>query len=122
MAALIARVDNGKIRGFATNVSNFNDTYSEFEYAHALSERSGGRLHAIIDTSRNGNGSNGEWCNPYGRAVGEPGGTYGDDVVDTNLWIKPPGESDGRCNGAPGAGVWWPAGAMELVREKIAAH
>ena len=41
------------------------------------------------------------------------------DVVDTNLWIKPPGESDGPCNGGPAAGVWWPAAARELTRDVI---
>lgn len=117
MADLIARLDrSGTIRGFATNVSNYNDTSAEFTYAHAVAARLGGWAHALIDTSRNGNGSTGEWCNPAGRLVGSPGGTYADDVVDTNLWIKPPGESDGPCNGGPAAGTWWPAAAVELTR------
>lgn len=116
MADLIRQVGNqDAVRGFATNVSNFNATDDEIGYAHALSARVGD-LHAIIDTSRNGAGSNGEWCNPEGRLTGEPGGTIGDDIVDTNLWIKPPGESDGTCNGGPAAGQWWPEGALELTR------
>lgn len=105
----------GAVRGVATNVSNYQDTYAEFQYAHALSERLGG-IHAVIDTSRNGAASAGsEWCNPEGQRVGDVAGTYGDDVVDTNLWIKPPGESDGPCNGGPDAGVWWPEGAVALT-------
>jgi endoglucanase len=36
-----------------------------------------------------------------------------------NLWIKPPGESDGPCNGGPAAGAWWPDAAIELTRERI---
>ncbi len=117
MAGLINGLDlAGTIRGFATNVSNYNDTYSEFEYAHRLAAATGG-LHAVIDTSRNGAGSDGEWCNPPGRLIGDPGGTFGDDVVDTNLWIKPPGESDGTCNGGPVAGAWWPHAAVELTRD-----
>ncbi len=116
MAELINGIGmNDVIRGFATNVSNYNDTAIEFDYAHQLSGLTGG-LHAIVDTSRNGAGSNGEWCNPPGRLIGAPGGTYGDDVVDTNLWIKPPGESDGTCNGGPVAGAWWPQSAVELTR------
>ncbi|WP_237049144.1 MULTISPECIES: glycoside hydrolase family 6 protein [Microbacterium] len=117
MAGLIERVAVSGVRGFVTNVSNFNDTYDEFAYAHALSDRLGG-MHALVDTSRNGAGApgDGEWCNPPGRTVGDPSGTFGDDVVDTNLWIKPPGESDGPCNGGPAAGVWWPEGAVELTR------
>ncbi|MEZ3159160.1 glycoside hydrolase family 6 protein [Microbacterium sp. BWT-B31] len=120
MAGLIERLDaDGEIRGFATNVSNFNRTADEVSYAHALSARLGG-LHAVIDTSRNGAGSNGEWCNPPGRLVGDPGGTIADDVVDANLWIKPPGESDGACNGGPPAGEWWPEAAVELTRRNVA--
>lgn len=107
-----------RVRGVATNVSNYNATDDEVAYAHDLSEALGGGIHAVIDTSRNGAGSNGEWCNPRGRLVGEEGGTIGDDVVDTNLWIKPPGESDGTCNGGPPAGRWWPEGAMELTRDQ----
>lgn len=119
MAGLIERVGGlERVRGFATNVSNYNDTASEVRYAHALSESLGG-LHALIDTSRNGAGSDGEWCNPAGRLVGESGGSVGDDVVDTNLWIKPPGESDGPCNGGPAAGRWWPEGAVALTREAV---
>ncbi|PVE76963.1 glycoside hydrolase family 6 protein [Microbacterium testaceum] len=106
------------VRGVALNVSNYQDTAAEFDYAHALSDQLGG-LHAVIDTSRNGAGPAGsEWCNPSGRLVGSPGGTYGDGVVDTNLWIKPPGESDGSCNGGPDAGTWWPDAAVELTREQ----
>jgi len=106
------------VRGVALNVSNYQDTAAEFAYAHALSDQLGG-THAVIDTSRNGAGAAGaEWCNPSDRLVGSPGGSYGDGVVDTNLWIKPPGESDGECNGGPVAGTWWPAAAAELTREQ----
>jgi len=125
MAELIAQVDQASrgeggsgIRGFATNVSNFLPTDDEVEYAHDVAGRLDG-LHAIIDTSRNGAGSNGEWCNPPDRLVGEPSGTIGDEVVDTNLWVKPPGESDGECNGGPEAGRWWPEAAIELTRNVI---
>jgi endoglucanase len=115
MAQLISQVRGDGIRGFVTNVSNYNATADEVDYAHEVSRRLGG-MHAVIDTSRNGAGSNGEWCNPPERLVGEPGGSLGDDVVDTNLWIKPPGESDGQCNGGPAAGQWWPHAAVELTR------
>lgn len=117
MADLIAQVDvMGEIRGFATNVSNFNPTAEEFAYAHEIARILGGG-HALIDTSRNGAGATPEWCNPPDRLVGDPGGMYGDGVVDTNLWIKPPGESDGDCNGGPVAGAWWPEASVELTRE-----
>ncbi|HEY9307076.1 MAG TPA: glycoside hydrolase family 6 protein [Microbacterium sp.] len=123
MADLIEQVDRAaddrrSIRGFATNVSNFMPTGDEVAYAHDVAALLDG-LHAVIDTSRNGAGSNGEWCNPPGRLVGEPGGTIGDDVVDTNLWIKPPGESDGECNGGPAAGRWWDEAAIGLTQDVV---
>ncbi|MDX2377997.1 glycoside hydrolase family 6 protein [Microbacterium sp. LRZ72] len=117
MAELIRQLDVlEKVRGFATNVSNYQTDADEFTYARTLSGLLDG-AHAVIDTSRNGAGTNGEWCNPSGRLIGAAPGTYGDDVVDTNLWIKPPGESDGTCNGGPAAGEWWPDAAVELTRE-----
>lgn len=120
MAELITRVDVAdRVRGFATNVSNYQSTYDEFAYAHAVAAELDG-MHAIVDTSRNGVASAGsEWCNPPGQRVGDPGGTYGDDVVDTNLWIKPPGESDGPCHGGPAAGVWWPQAAQTLTADVL---
>ncbi|MFG6280870.1 glycoside hydrolase family 6 protein [Microbacterium sp. 5K110] len=106
-----------EVRGVALNVSNYQDTANEFAYAHRLSDLLGG-THAIIDTSRNGAGPAGpDWCNPGGRLVGAASGAFGDGVVDTTLWIKPPGESDGECNGGPVAGTWWPDAAVELTRE-----
>jgi len=121
-AGLLQAVGIDGVRGFALNVSNFNSAADEFDYAHSVAaelRRSvpGSDPHALIDTSRSGSGSNGEWCNPPGRTVGEIAGTFGDEVVDTNLWIKPPGESDGPCNGGPDAGQWWPAGAVDLTRD-----
>lgn len=116
MAGLIAEVGvSDEVRGFATNVSNYRSSSDEFAYARAVSAQLGG-LHAIIDTSRNGAATAGSgWCNPPGQRVGEPTGTFGDDVVDTNLWVKPPGESDGPCHGGPAPGAWWPEGAAALT-------
>lgn len=118
MADLIRQIGViDRVRGVALNVSNYQSSYDEFAFAHALSDALGG-THAIIDTSRNGAATAGAtWCNPRGQRVGDPGGTFGDEVVDTNLWIKPPGESDGTCNGGPAAGVWWPDVAVELTQD-----
>lgn len=115
MADLLKRAGVDRVRGFATNVSNYQELADETAYAHRLSDALGG-AHAVIDTSRNGAGSDGEWCNPPGRLVGDEPGATGDDVVDLNLWIKPPGESDGTCNGGPPAGDWWSEAAIELTR------
>ncbi|QWT24861.1 glycoside hydrolase family 6 protein [Subtercola sp. PAMC28395] len=115
MAALLNQAGVTKARGFATNVSNYNDTAAEQTYAETISSLTGG-AHFVIDTSRNGRGSNGEWCNPSGRALGAVPSKQ--DVAtnqDANLWIKPPGESDGTCNGGPTAGEWWDQSARELA-------
>ncbi|MFS0734003.1 glycoside hydrolase family 6 protein [Microbacterium jepli] len=116
MADLLRGAGVEGVRGFVTNVSNYNATDREIDYAHRLAGLLPG-AHAVIDTSRNGRGSDGQWCNPPDRLVGERGGTVGDDVVDTNLWVKVPGESDGTCNGGPAAGTWWPESAVSLTRE-----
>jgi len=39
----------------------------------------------------------------------------GNRLVDALLWIKPPGTSDGPCNGGPPAGVFWPSYAVSLA-------
>jgi endoglucanase len=116
MADLLRTAGVDRVRGFATNVSNTQSSVPEREYATRLSDELGG-AHAVIDTSRNGNGppSDAEWCNVPGRAIGETPTAVEDPVVDAVLWIKPPGESDGRCNGGPAAGDWWPDAAIELT-------
>jgi endoglucanase len=102
-------------RGVALNVSNFGSTADQVAYARALHDRLG--VHAVIDTSRNGRGSDGTWCNPPGRSIGpKPTTATAHTVVDAYLWIKVPGESDGPCNGWPGAGQFWTDGAVALVR------
>lgn len=127
--------------GFALNVSNFQPTPVTRAYGRRLS-RQLGRVHFIIDTSRNGNGpltsvrgegddgksgdmgavrsaTDGQesWCNPPGRALGDPPSTRtGDPAIDAYLWIKRPGESDGTCNGGPPAGRWWTEYALDLAR------
>lgn len=116
MAARLTRAGIAQADGFALNVSNFGDTAGETRYGQELA-RAMGRTHFVIDTSRNGLGSNGEWCNPAGRAVGTaPTTDTGDELVDAFLWVKRPGESDGTCNGGPSAGSWWPDYALGLAQ------
>jgi len=116
---LVARLrlaDVDDARGIALNVSNFGTTDAQVAYATAVADRLG--THAGIDTSRNGNGSDGTWCNPLGRAIGTFPTTdpATPPVVDALLWVKVPGESDGTCNGGPPAGEYWPEYAIDLVR------
>jgi endoglucanase len=91
------------VHGFVLNISNFFTTAQSATYADAVNTRL--RTHGysrpfVIDTSRNGNGSNGEWCNPAGRKLGQPpqAGAGGAELL---LWIKTPGASDGQCGIAP---------------------
>jgi len=102
--------------------------------------------HFVIDTSRNGQGpwagpsapypgapagaDPETWCNPPDRGVGQrPTTTTGDALIDAYLWIKVPGESDGKCYRGtggpldpergmedPAAGQWFPEQARELIQ------
>ncbi len=99
--------------------------------------------HFVIDTSRNGKGTweapKGKyadpqlWCNPPGRGIGlRPTTDTGDKLADAFLWIRHPGESNGRClRGGSGpedpvhhqvdpvGGTWWPALALERARNAV---
>ncbi|GHG70106.1 glycoside hydrolase family 6 protein [Streptomyces griseocarneus] len=122
MAEPLRRAGIDRADGFALNVSNFQTTSDSKDYGRRLSAQVGGK-HFVIDTSRNGNGplSGGghekAWCNPSGRALGDPPTVRtGDALVDAYLWVKRPGESDGACKGGPDAGQWWETYALELAR------
>ena len=106
--------------GFSLNVSNFVATERNVSYGEQVSRRVGGK-HFIIDTSRNGGDvRTGEWCNPRGAALGEtPTTATGHPLVDAFLWVKPPGESDGNCNGGPDAGRWFGDYALDLARTAV---
>jgi endoglucanase len=106
----------GGADGFALNVSNFDSNDNSIKYGRQISSKLNDKRF-VIDTSRNGNGSNGEWCNPHGRAIGtKPTFSTGNAMIEAFLWIKTPGESDGNCNGGPNAGQWWADYALQLVR------
>ncbi|HEX6291090.1 MAG TPA: glycoside hydrolase family 6 protein [Herpetosiphonaceae bacterium] len=97
--------------------------------------------HFVIDTSRNGQGpwtptqsfpDPQTWCNPPDRGLGiRPTAATDHPLVDAYLWIKVPGESDGRCSRGlgsgdvvdpvwgrvdPDAGAWFPEQALELAQ------
>ena len=114
---LLDKVTNNKVRGFAVNVSNYRTTKESMEWSLKLCEHRPND-YFVIDTSRNGNGPAGnEWCNPPGRAVGkEPTCNTGEEQCDAFLWIKIPGESDGKLNKGPRAGRFWGEMAEDLVK------
>jgi cellulose 1,4-beta-cellobiosidase len=106
-----------KIRGFSTNVSNYNVVKGddgkkmepsnpcpdELTYVAALAEtfESVGITGKgfLIDTSRDGRGGIrskwGSWCNVKGAGLGERPRAAPAPHVDAYYWVKPPGESDG---------------------------
>ncbi|WP_410657280.1 glycoside hydrolase family 6 protein [Amycolatopsis sp. lyj-112] len=101
--------------GISTNVSNYRRSADEVAFAKAVLANVGdGRLRAVVDTSRNGNGPAGsEWCDPPGRRIGTPSTTNtGDGQIDAFLWVKLPGEADG-CIAS--AGQFVPQRAYELA-------
>ena len=116
MADRLKQAGIGMADGFSLNVSNYIANSLNIAYGERLSRLLGGK-HFIIDTSRNGIGSEAQWCNPRGQALGVvPTTRTGHPLIDAFLWVKQPGESDGTCNGGPRAGNWWNDIAVELSR------
>ncbi|MBT1621595.1 glycoside hydrolase family 6 protein [Curtobacterium flaccumfaciens pv. oortii] len=117
-ATMAARLNSAGVqqaRGFFTNVANYYPTAQEQAYAQKVSAATGGS-HYVIDTSRNGQGWRGTWCNGPGAGLGTSPRVVADGTaLDALLWVKTPGASDGTCNGAPAAGKWWSSYAQALV-------
>ncbi|MFC1440119.1 glycoside hydrolase family 6 protein [Streptacidiphilus sp. N1-10] len=115
MAAELKAAGVANIRGFSVNVSNFYTTGSSETYASSINASLGGSSHFVVDTSRNGNGSDGEWCNPSGAKLGTTPQSGGG--ADLLLWVKTPGVSDGECGTDPTtpAGTFDPALAVALI-------
>jgi endoglucanase len=105
--------------GFSLNVSNYFTTAENTAYGNAVNGELGARYGYtkpfVVDTSRNGNGSDGQWCNPSGRRIGTPTRTGGG--AEMLLWIKTPGESDGNCGAGAGssAGQFLPEAAYKMI-------
>lgn len=100
--------------GISINVSNFVPTEECIRYGMSIGKP------FVIDTSRNGaEYSDNGWCNPPNKRLGElPKIVKGHLLLEAFLWIKVPGESDGKENGGPKAGVFWPSYAKELLNDK----
>lgn len=105
--------------GFSCNVSGYLDLNACLAYAQAVNSKTSRPF--IIDTSRNGNGAphgSDIWCNQTDTKIGQANTANPVANCDAYLWIKVPGESDGKkINGkdgdgkpevAPVAGTPWP--------------
>jgi endoglucanase len=113
----LAQAGVARANGFSVNVSNFYTTQQSVDYGEAISLGLNG-AHYVIDTGRNGAGSNnGEWCNPASARVGlEPTTQTSGAHNDANLWVNIVGNSDGACTAtAPAAGQWYSAYALQLT-------
>lgn len=129
MAAQLKRGGADKADGFSLNVSNFRPTEETLAYGREIAAKLPGK-HFVVDTSRNGLGPykdsahpDDNWCNPPGRGLGHfPTTNTAQSGADAYLYIKTPGESDGKdpdpnkCFGGPVAGEWWPEYALGLVK------
>ncbi|GAB7186654.1 glycoside hydrolase family 6 protein [Kitasatospora sp. Ki12] len=119
MARHLAAAGVAGAHGFSLNVSNYVTTGENVAYGNAvnaaLRSTKGFTKPFVVDTSRNGNGSNGAWCNPAGRRIGTAT-TWGGGA-EMLLWIKVPGESDGNCGVGAGstAGQFLPEVAYKMV-------
>ncbi|SDY47332.1 endoglucanase [Amycolatopsis xylanica] len=115
MAQRLDAVGVRSIRGFTINVSNFHTTADSAAYGRSVTAALGHPAQFVIDTSRNGKGSNGEWCNPAGRKLGTPTQVGGG--ADLLVWAKVPGDSDGDCGIGKGipAGTFSPDLATRLI-------
>ena len=110
ISKILKRVYN--YRGISINVSNFVPDHECLHYGNAIGKP------FVIDSSRNGGKvATTEWCNPPGRKLGRPPEMIFDGLLDGYLWIKVPGESDGKHNGGPKAGKFWKEYALELLNE-----
>ncbi len=116
MAERLQRAGVDQTRGFSVNVANYQSDADELAYAERIRQDLPD-AHYVVDSGRNGAGSTDDWCNPPDRALGvRPAAVDDESALDARLWIKPPGESDGRCNGGPEAGRFWVEQALELTR------
>jgi endoglucanase len=90
------------VHGFAVNVANYYTTSQSVTYSNNVNNSLASRGYTkpfVVDSSRNANGSNGQWCNPAGRKLGVPAQVGGG--AEMMLWVKTPGSSDGLCGIAP---------------------
>ncbi|PNS18474.1 Proteasome activator complex subunit 4 [Sphaceloma murrayae] len=143
------------VRGLATNVANYNafnaascpsytqgnNNCDENRYINAfapLLTAAGFPAKFIVDTGRSGRTPTGQqqwgdWCNVKGTGFGvRPTTNTGNSLVDSFVWVKPGGESDGTSNStavrfdstcvrgsavtpAPEAGTWFQAYFEQLL-------
>ncbi|ETO86279.1 hypothetical protein F444_00160 [Phytophthora nicotianae P1976] len=108
---------SGTLKGIAINTSNYRSTSQISELCSNFQTAIGSKdMACIADTSRNYVApTTTDWCNVLAAGIGAPP-TSETNVsnLDYFMWIKPPGESDGTCNGGPDAGKFFETGFQKL--------
>jgi cellulase/cellobiase CelA1 len=109
---------SGTLKGITINTSNYrsNDQCAELctNFQTAMGSTN---MSCVVDTSRNyvDQGTNTDWCNVLTAGIGSPPSSEtGVSNLDYFMWVKPPGESDGTCNGGPSAGSFFETGFQKL--------
>jgi endoglucanase len=125
-ANLLNHMGIRQVQGFYTNDTHLQWTSNEVSYAARVSAKTGG-AHFVVNTSSNGRGpllnahpkTQGveNLCNPPGRGLGVPDTTAPglNKHLDALLWVVPPGNSSGPCNGGTASGTFWVARAEQLA-------
>lgn len=96
----------GKFKGIALNTANYRSNAEIAALCTNFQTAVGSMSYSCVtDTSRNYLGSSmtasgsTEWCNPRTAGIGSPPTQdTGFANLDYFLWIKPPGDSDGKCD------------------------
>lgn len=98
---ILKKIDpNNKLKGIATNVSNFRKNSEMVEACKKLNSLSDIKYKCMIDSSRNYNGPspNNQWCNSKSGGIGELPQINYQENIDL-IWIKPQIDLDGPCDG-----------------------
>uniref|UniRef100_K3WJC8 Glycoside hydrolase n=1 Tax=Globisporangium ultimum (strain ATCC 200006 / CBS 805.95 / DAOM BR144) TaxID=431595 RepID=K3WJC8_GLOUD len=91
----------GRVKGITLNASNYRSNAEISQLCSSFQQTIGSdEYRCIVDTSRNFKApTTTEWCNSRSAGIGHPPTS---DTRFSNLdyfmWIKPPGESDGKCD------------------------
>lgn len=111
---------SGRIKGIALNTSNYRSSQEISNLCKRFQAAVGNdALHCIVDTSRNYRPvQSKEWCNVRIAGMGhEPTSNTGFSNLDYYVWIKPPGESDGTCDGGQTADAMRGPGAGQFFKD-----
>ncbi|KAF1316331.1 Endoglucanase a, partial [Globisporangium splendens] len=91
----------GRVKGITLNASNYRSNAEISQLCATFQQAIGSdEYRCIVDTSRNFNApTTTEWCNTRSAGIGHPPTSKtGFSNLDYFMWIKPPGESDGKCD------------------------